>query len=256
MRGGRATPLSVVVITRNAERGLAPCLQSTAFADELLVVDSGSTDATLDIARRHGARVLHQDWLGYGAQKQFAAEQASHDWVLSLDADERLSEDLAAEIRATLVTAPSRQAYRMPRRNRFMGRWLRHGEGYPDYSLRLYDRRRARWSDDPVHERVLTEAEPGTLKGDLLHASEDGLAEYLDKQNRYSTLQAQALYAGGRRPSLLKLLLSPALRFCKFYCLRLGFLDGLPGLVHILIGCHNSFMKYAKLAALHRADDS
>ncbi len=133
-----------------------------------------------------------------------------------------------------------------------MGRYLRHGEGYPDWSLRLFDRRHARWSDDAVHEKVLTDAPVGTLAGDLLHDTAETLDSYLAKQNRYTTLAAGMAVAAGRRAGLLHLLFSPLVRFVKFYCLRLGALDGLPGLVHILIGCQNSFAKYAKMIDLQR----
>jgi glycosyltransferase involved in cell wall biosynthesis len=244
-------PLSVVVITKNAATQLAACLDSASFAEELLVVDSGSSDGTGVLAAQHGARVMQKEWLGFGAQKQFAVEAARHDWVLCLDADERVSEALRASILAVL-SAPAAQAYVMPRCNRFMGRWLRHGEGYPDWSLRLFDRRHARWSADPVHEKVLTDAPAARLAGDLLHDSAETLAGYLDKQNRYTSMQAEVLFEAGKRAGLAQLLLSPLLRFVKFYFLRLGFLDGTAGLVHTVIGCCNSFYKYAKLMALQR----
>jgi glycosyltransferase involved in cell wall biosynthesis len=244
-------PVSVTLITLNAASQLEACLRSVAFADEIVVVDSGSTDDTLAIAQQFGANVFHQDWLGYGKQKQAAVEHASHDWILSLDADERVSERLRLEIEVALHE-PVFQAYRMPRCNRFMGRWLRHGEGYPDWSLRLFHRKFARWSEDTVHEKIITETPIGDLKGDLLHESSESLALYLDKQNRYTTLQAQTLFQAGRSAHVGQLVLSPLLRFLKFYLLRMGFLDGLPGLVHIAIGCCNSFTKYAKLIALQR----
>ena len=248
-------PLSAVLITRNAAAQLEPCLASLAFADEIVVVDSGSEDATRDLAARRGARVIEHAWLGFGRQKQFAVDAASHDWVLCVDADERVSEVLAASIRRALE-APGAQAptvYRMARRNRFLGRWLAHGEGSPDWSPRLFDRRAARWSDEPVHEKVLYATTPGTLEGDLLHDSAETLAGYLDKQNRYTTLAAEQLFADGRRAGALQLIASPLVRFLKFYLFRLGFLDGVPGLVHIAIGCINSFVKYAKLIELQRA---
>jgi glycosyltransferase involved in cell wall biosynthesis len=250
-------PLSVVLITHNAAAQLAECLASVAFADEVVVVDSGSDDGTVALATRYGARVVAKEWLGFGRQKQFAVEQAAHDWVLCLDADERASPELAASVVRELQS-PAARAYRMARRNRFLGRWLRHGEGYPDWSVRLFDRRHARWSDDEVHEKVVCAAAPGvpvgTLAGDLLHESGEDLGRYLEKQNRYSALAARALHRRGRHAGLAVLALSPVLRFFKFYLLRLGFLDGLPGLVHISIGCMNSFMKYAKLAELHRTE--
>ena len=243
--------LSAVLITRNAETVLPACLQSLTFADEIVIVDSGSTDATLNIARRFNAKVVQHDWLGFGKQKQFAVAQASHDWVLCVDTDERVSDTLRANILKELE-APRFQAYEFPRCNRFLGRWLRHGEGYPDLSLRLFDRRHANWSDDAIHEKVVTAGPVGRLNGDLLHESEQGLADYLAKQDRYTTLQAEQLHAHGKRAGVTRLLLSPLLRFVKFYFLRLGFLDGIPGLRHILIGCHNSFAKYTKLRALQR----
>jgi glycosyltransferase involved in cell wall biosynthesis len=243
--------LSAVLITRNAADRLEACLASLAFCDEILVVDSGSSDRTCEIAQKSGARLIEKGWLGFGRQKQFAVEQARHDWVLCIDADERVSPQLAASI-ASAIESPVAPVYRMPRRNRFLGRWLRHGEGYPDWSARLFDRRSARWSDDPVHEKVLYAVTPGTLQGDLLHESAESLRDYLDKQNRYTTLAAQDLFERGRSATALHLVVSPLVRFVKFYVFRLGFLDGLAGLAHTVIGCMNSFMKYAKLLELKR----
>jgi glycosyltransferase involved in cell wall biosynthesis len=243
--------LSAVIITCNAANQIEDCLKSVAFADEILVVDSGSSDATRQIAQRCGARVIHRDWLGYGRQKQFAAEQARNPWILSLDADERVTDALRDGIESEMA-APKYVAYEMARRNRFMGRWLRHGEGYPDLSLRLFRRDRARWSDDPIHEKVVADGPVGRLDGDLLHETHVTIADYLTKQNRYTSLQAEQLHARGKRAGVAKMLLSPFFRFLKFYFLRLGFLDGAPGLVHIAIGCFNSFTKYAKLRELQR----
>jgi hypothetical protein len=202
-------------------------------------------------------------WLGFGPQKHAAVQLAAHDWVLCLDADERVTPALRASIETALAdaavqagtaaqagTAPV--AYRMARANRFMGRILRHGEGYPDWSLRLFHRAHARWSADPVHEKVETAGSVGTLAGDLLHESAESLESYLAKQNRYTTLQAARLHEQGRTAGWGRIALSPLLRFLKFYIFRLGFLDGVPGLVHIAIGCGNSMLKYAKLRSLSR----
>jgi glycosyltransferase involved in cell wall biosynthesis len=243
--------LSAVLITRNAAAQLEACLASVALCDEILVVDSGSTDGTADLARRMGARVIEAEWRGYGPQKQFAVDQATHDWVLCIDADERVSERLRQAIADTLA-APAANAYHFARCNRFLGRYLRHGEGYPDWSLRLFDRRHARWSEDAVHEKVIAAGEVGTLEGDLLHDSAETVETYLDKQNRYTTLAAEDAHGRGKRATIAHLLLSPLVRFVKFYFFRMGALDGLPGLVHILIGCGNSFAKYAKMMALQR----
>lgn len=246
-------PLSVAIITLNAASQLEACLQSVRFADEVVVVDSGSTDGTPALAERHGARVIHQDWLGFGPQKQFAVDAARHDWVLCLDADERVSPALQAAIENALEN-PSTAAFRFPRCNRFLGRYLRYGEGYPDWSLRLFDRRQAHWSNDAVHEKVETNGRVADLNGDLQHDSAESLATYLAKQNRYTTLAAEMALAAGKRASVGRIAFSPLVRFVKFYFIRQGFRDGLPGLIHIAIGCFNSFMKYSKMLERQNSD--
>ena len=246
-------PFSVAIITLNAATQLEACLQSVRFADDIVVVDSGSTDGTQALAERYGARVIDQTWLGFGPQKQFAVNAARHDWVLCLDADERVTPQLQTAIEHTL-TQPTNSAYRFARCNRFLGRYLKHGEGYPDWSLRLFDRRQARWSDDAVHEKVVANGIVGTLQGDLLHDSAETLAAYLTKQNRYTSLAADMAWQAGKRSSFGRLVFSPIVRFIKFYLLRQGFRDGLPGLIHIAIGCMNSFLKYAKMLERQRTD--
>jgi glycosyltransferase involved in cell wall biosynthesis len=246
--------ISVCIIAKNAATQIAECIDSVQFADEVVVVDSGSEDETRAIADVRGCRVIEHEWLGFGRQKQFAVSQAKHDWVLCLDVDERVTPGLANAIRTVIensATLPFR-AYRMPRRNRFFGKWLAHGEGYPDMSLRLFHRQHAGWSNDPVHEAVITTAQVGRLNGDLLHDSAEDVATYLQKQNRYSTLHAEALFAQGVRAGYGKLFWSPFARFVKFYVLRRGFLDGGPGFAHVAIGCFAAFAKYAKLVELEK----
>lgn len=245
-------PLSVAIIALDAATQIEALLASVAFADEVLVVDSGSADDTCAIARRHGARVEFREWAGFGKQKQHAVSIARNDWVLCLDVDERVTPELAASIRRAM-DAPRYRAWRMARRNRFLGRWLAHGEGYPDWTVRLFHRAHAGWSNDEVHEAVLTTSEVGTLEGDLMHESAEDLSTYMAKQNRYSSLHAQALYRQGVRAGYWRLLASPLARFFKFYVLRMGFLDGGPGFAHIVIGCTNSFQKYLKLMELQAA---
>lgn len=245
--------ISVVLITKNAAAHLEKCLKSVSWLDEIIMVDSGSTDETLAIASRYNVKVIHQDWLGFGPQKQFAVNQAQHDWVLCLDADEWLSDDLSNEIKK-IKNNPQADAYRFPRTNKFMGRFLKHGEGYPDLNLRLFNRQKARWSDDVVHEYVIANGTVNNLHYDLMHESGEDISLYLTKQNRYTDLQAQALYNRGKHVGYGKLVFSPLFRFIKFYCIRRGFLDGLPGLVHISIGCFNSYIKYAKLIELWRLE--
>jgi glycosyltransferase involved in cell wall biosynthesis len=244
-------PLSLVIIARDAAHELADCLASVTFAAETVVVDSGSLDDTAQLAARSGARVIGHAWEGFGPQKSFAVGQATHDWVLCLDADERVTPELAAAIRALFVAGtPAAAGYSIARRNRFLGRWLAHGEGYPDWNVRLFDRRRARWSPDLVHEKVVADGPVQKLRGDLLHASAESIDAYIDKQNRYTTVQAAAMHARGQRASAGQLVLSPVVRFLRFYVVRLGFLDGAAGFAHIAIGAFASFLKYAKLRAL------
>ena len=245
MPAGNAARLSAVIITKNAASQLGESIASLDFVDEILVVDSGSTDGTRELAMSKGARVIERAWLGFGPQKQFAVSQARNDWVVCIDADERVSPELRESILRELAN-PRANVYEFPRRNKFMGRYLRHGEGYPDWSRRLFHRDHAMWSDDAVHEQVLTSERMERLSGDLLHDSAESLERYLEKQDRYTTLQAERMVAAGERPSVARMLASPLVRFVKFYVFRLGFLDGVPGLVHIAIGCRNSFQKYAK----------
>ncbi|HVO90423.1 MAG TPA: glycosyltransferase family 2 protein [Casimicrobiaceae bacterium] len=248
-------PLSVVIITRDAARDIAECLACVPFAAEALVVDSGSRDDTVQAARACGARVVEHEWLGFGPQKNFATAAAEHDWVLCVDADERVSPELARSIRGLFAAGyPSHRGYAIARRNRFLGRWLAHGEGYPDWNVRLFDRRAGRWSDEPVHERVHVDGAVARLHGDLLHFSGESVESYIDKQNRYTTIQAQAMHARGEHASAARLFLSPFARFVRFYLLKLGFLDGAAGFAHVAIGAFASFLKYAKLRALDVAE--
>ena len=242
-------PVTVAIIALDAAAHIEPLLESVPFADEVLVVDSGSRDATCEIAQRHGARVEVREWAGFGRQKQHAVSIARNDWVLCLDVDERVSPRLARSI-VLAMAEPRYNAWRMARRNRFLGRWLSHGEGYPDWTVRLFHRAHASWSSDDVHEAVLTTTEVGTLEGDLMHDSAEDIGTYMTKQNRYSTLHAEALFRQGVRAGYWRLLTSPLARFIKFYILRRGFLDGGPGFAHIVVGCTNSFQKYLKLLEL------
>ena len=246
-------PLSLVIIARDAAHELSDCLASAAFAADAVVVESGSTDDTAAVAARCGARVIEHAWEGFGPQKNFAVGQASHDWVLCLDVDERVTPELAAAIAALFAAGPpAAAAYSIARRNRFLGRWLAHGEGYPDWNIRLFDRRRARWSDDLVHEKVVADGTAARVDGDLLHASAESIDAYIAKQNRYTTVQAEQMHARGERASAGQLVFSPVARFLRFYVFRLGFLDGLAGFAHIAIGAFASFLKYAKLRALQQ----
>jgi len=233
-------PLSITIITKNEEKRIAKCLDSVSFADEILVVDSGSTDRTVEIARQYGARVIQQSWLGYGRQKRFAVDQARNDWVLCLDADEWLSEDLQESIKAIEHDCA---AYSFNRRNKFLGKWLRHGEGYPDRVIRLFNRRTSNWTKDIVHERVRVNGKLGHLYGDLMHESEMTLASYKSKQNDYAKIQAKGLSQKPFYALVIFMVFSPLVRFLKYYLLRAGFMDGLAGFAHAYISARTVFLK-------------
>ena len=239
------TRIATIVITRDEESNLERCLASVRdFSSEIVVVDSGSTDRTREIAARHTDRVLVQEWLGYGPQKQFALEQARCPWVFSIDADEEASPALREEI-ARLDFA--REGYYLPRRVWYMGRWIRHGAWQPDLLLRLFRRDRARFTADRVHESVRLEGAAGRLHGALHHYPYRDLAHHAAKLNEMTTLAAEAMFERGRRAGWARLALQPPWEFARSYVLRGGFLDGPPGLVIAALHAHYSLLKYAKL---------
>jgi glycosyltransferase involved in cell wall biosynthesis len=248
--------VSVTIITLNEADHIAAAIGSAGWADEILVVDSGSTDATLDIARAKGARVLCRDWSGYVDQKNFAAEQATNDWIFSLDADERIPPALAAEIRSVVAGEPSRRGYRVPRVGYHLGRWVRTTDFYPDYQTRLYDRRAARWRGKYVHESVAVDGPVGQLRHELEHYSYRDLRDHLDRINCYSTLAARQMHEAGRRANVFHLVVHPPAAFLRNYLLRGGILDGTAGLAISAMNSYSVFLKFAKLWELQRSDRS
>lgn len=244
--------LSVVIITKNESRHIGACLDSVAFADERIVLDSDSADDTCEIARAHGA-VVHvtADWPGFGPQKNRALDLATGDWVLSLDADERVPVELAEEI-LRVLRAPQTRAYRMARSSEVMGRPMRHGGWWPDYVLRLFRRDAARFSDDVVHEAVRFEGEIGTLQGHLQHYAYDSIDAMLVKLNRYSTDGAQMMLQRGKRTTVLGVVGHGVWTFIRMYVLRRGFLDGWQGFAVASTGAGGSFFRYLKLLSLQK----
>jgi glycosyltransferase involved in cell wall biosynthesis len=239
--------LTVTVITRNESANLDAALASVAWADEVLVVDSESTDETAAIARRYTDRVETRAWPGYSAQKNYAASRASHDWILSLDADERVTPALAAEIRALLATEPPHRGYRVPRISHYLGRWIRGTDWYPDYQLRLYDRRAGAWNGRRVHESVrLENGAPGQLTQDLQHYPYRDISHHLATIDRYTTLAAEQMSAEGRTPSLAAVALHPPFAFFRNYVLRGGFRNGGAGFVVSVLNSYYVFLKLAK----------
>ncbi len=238
--------ISATVITSNEERNLPRAIESLRCCDEILVLDSGSTDRTVELAVKLGARVEEADWRGYAAQKNLAAEKASHHWILSLDADEALSEALEAEIWQLKKSGPDCDAYTVPRMAQYLGRWILHSGWYPDRKVRLYDRRKARWVGEYVHERVETSGRVGRLESSLLHFTCSSLSEHLKTMDRYTTLAAQELVARNERVRWRNLVLDPAWEFARTYVLRLGFLDGFEGLTIAHMAAVYTYLKYAK----------
>jgi glycosyltransferase involved in cell wall biosynthesis len=244
--------LSVTVITKNEATGIGAALASVAFADEIIVVDSHSTDETVAIARQFTDRVFLRDWPGYIDQKNYAAAQAAHDWILSLDADERVTPALADEIQAALAGEPSHQAYRIPRVTWHFGRWIRTTDWYPDYQLRLYDRRTAQWTGKYVHEAVTVRGSVGRLRHELEHYAYRNIADHLETMDRYTTYAAKQMFESGRRAGLLQVAGHPPLAFLRNYIARGGFRDGVAGLTISAMNSYYVFLKFAKLWELEQ----
>ncbi|MEZ5659555.1 MAG: glycosyltransferase family 2 protein [Burkholderiaceae bacterium] len=253
-----APRLSAIIITRNEAANIGACLACLGFADECIVLDSNSEDGTVDIARAAGARVVQTDhWPGFGPQKNAALDLARGRWVLSVDADERISPALAEQILAAISSPGAHSAWRLPRRTRFLGRWIRHCGWTPDYVLRLFRRDCARFSDDLVHERVvLAQGRLGTLSVPIDHHSYPDLAAFWRKTEHFSRLWAHQQFARGRRVSLLQAIASGLSAFLRSYLLRLGFLDGATGLVLCLLLGQGAFIKYLTLIELWRVADA
>lgn len=239
--------LSVTVITLNEAERLRACLESVAWADEVIVVDAESHDKTLAVAREFTDRVWVRPWPGFAAQKNFALEQATGDWVLSLDADEQVSAELQAEIRALLGGDPPHDGYAVPRRNLFLGQWVRHGGLHPDWQLRLFRRGRGRFVERAVHEAVEVLGPVGRLRGHLVHRSYEGLGDFFERAHRYATLAAADLVRAGARARTRDLLLRPLGRFLAMYVARGGFLDGRKGLLLAALYAYYVFMRTAKV---------
>ncbi len=249
--------LSIVIITLNEAANLPRTLAGVQGMGEIVIVDSGSTDATLQIARAAGARVFTEPWKGFGAQKNSAINHAAGEWILSLDADEEVSPQLAREIEALVAGQPPYAAYRIPRLNYFLGRPLKHGGYWPDRKLRLFRRGAARFQERPVHETMQSDGPVGQLHGHLIHHCYPTLEEYIDHINRYSTLGAEMLVTSGRAPRSLpsffwNALVNPAATFVYNYVCRLGFLDGRAGLLQHLNHSAYIHWKFVKAWRLGR----
>ena len=248
--------LSAVIITRNEEENLPRCLDSVKFADEIVVVDSGSTDRTLDIAREFGATVCETEWRGFGFSKRDGVAKATGDWVLSIDADEEVSAELAEEIQAVVRDSHSVAGFHIPRRTEFLGRWIMHSGWYPDPVLRLFRKECGNFDEALVPEKVILEGETGLLKNDLLHYSYPSLEDYFRKFNRYTSLAAREAHQNGRKVGVRYVLVNPLVKFVKQYVVKGGFLDGLEGLILAILSACYVMVKYAKIRDLVRRENT
>ncbi len=248
-------PLSVLVITRNEERNIAECLESASWADEIIVVDAESKDKTADIARRFTSKVYFEPWKGFAEAKAFGATKAKHPWILWLDADERVTPELGKEIQALLQSSPSMKAYTVARRAFFLGRWIRHSGWYPGRVPRLFQKEYASFSSASVHEGLEVRGSIGELQNDVLHFTDPSLFHYFSKFNRYTSLASGDLLHAGRSFRMSDLLVRAPWVFIKMYFVRLGFLDGVPGLILALLSSAYVFTKYAKLWEARESDN-
>ncbi len=247
-----AVKITATLITLNEEGNLRRALSSLGCCDDIVVVDSGSQDGTVEIAREYGARVIERRFSGYADQKNFAAGAARHDWILSLDADESLSDELAAEVRELKRGGPRADAYQSPRLAEYMGKWIRHSGWYPDPKVRLYNRKKARWVGEFVHETVEVSGRVGALKGDLLHFTCRSFSEHLATIDRYTTLAAKQIVAQGKRVGIGNLVVSPLWTFFRTYVIQRGFLDGVEGWVIAQMAAFYVFSKYLKARTMSR----
>ncbi|WP_295905888.1 glycosyltransferase family 2 protein [uncultured Bdellovibrio sp.] len=248
-------PISVVIITLNEEAHIERCIRSASFADDVVVVDSFSTDRTVEIAEKCGARVFKEKWRGFGPQKAFATEQAKHSWVLALDADEALSPELCAEIVESFSDLDPEAGYLFPRKSYHLGRWIEHGGWYPDYQLRLYNKTKSQWNSAALHEKVEVK-KTLKMKRDLLHWVFDNLSDQVVTNDRYSTLGAKQLAEEGKKFSYFKMIFKPFGKFVETYFVKCGFLDGLPGFIISMGAAYSLFLKFAKLWEIERAKKS
>ncbi|MGC8808750.1 MAG: glycosyltransferase family 2 protein [bacterium] len=246
--------VSVAIITKEEEKNIRACLESVQWADEIIVIDAGSQDKTKQICAEYGAKVFVEEWQGFGRQKNKAIEKTKNEWVLNLDADERVTPELAAEIAETLDGKLELDGFYIPRKNFFGSRWIRHGGWYPDYNLRLFRKSKGRFQERQVHEKVILEGKVGYLKNPLEHRTYNSIKEFLQRQELYSDLAAQEMLNEGKKYRFYDILFRPSWTFFQMYILRAGFLDGYYGFLLARLYSYYTFVKYSKLKELMRED--
>lgn len=247
--------ISVIIIAKNAEKTINNCLNSLKFSNEIIVLDSGSSDRTKEICRQYTDLVFETDWQGFGIQKNRALEKATSDWVLSIDSDEEITEELALEIQ-NIIREEKLTAFYMPRLSNYCGKWMKHGGWYPDYVLRLWKRGTAHFTNDLIHEKVMVKkGEIGYLKNPLLHYAYNDLNSVLNKVNSYSTIGAQMAFEKGKKSSLSKAILHGFATFIKSYFFKLGFLDGREGFILAVSNAEGCYYRYLKLLYLNQTKE-
>jgi glycosyltransferase involved in cell wall biosynthesis len=246
--------ISVAIITKDEEGNIRACLESVKWADEIVVVDNGSTDRTLAVCQEYGVRVFREDWKGYSGQKNSAIEKTRNEWVLSLDADERVTPELRREMEESLAADSSVEGYWIPRKNFFLGRWIRRCGWYPDLNLRLFRKSRGHFGERAVHERVEIRGKTTPLTQPLIHETYRTLTDFVQRMDRYSTLAAREMNREGREFRWIDLLFRPPSTFLQMYILRAGFLEGCDGLVLSVLYSFYTFAKYAKLREIGRSE--
>ena len=241
------TPLSVIVITKNEAHNIEACLNSVSFAEDIVVVDAQSNDTTVELAKKYSTSVFIKPWHGFAAAKQFAVQQTKYSWILWLDADERVMPELAQEIKILIAQNPNQAAFTVARRAYFLGRWIRHSGWYPGRVARLFNKERAEFNDAAVHEGLKINGAIGELQNDLLHYTDPNIYHYFSKFNRYTTLATEELAKKRKKFKLIDVIIRPWWQFVRMYFIRLGFLDGMQGLLLALFSSAYVFTKYAKL---------
>jgi len=240
--------ISICIIAGDEQINIERCLKSCLWADELIVVDSYSKDKTFEIAKKYTDKVYKREWTGYRDQKNYVLSLAKGEWVLSIDADEEISDELQKEIISEINKQDTKDGYKIPRLSFYQGKWIKHSGFYPDYQLRLFKRKNAKWIGDRVHERIDINGDIGKLTNDIFHYPYKGSISGMDRTaDEYSSLQANELYNQGKRYNIFLLIFRPAFKFFEIFFLKLGFLDGMPGFIIATISSYSMFLRYVKL---------
>jgi glycosyltransferase involved in cell wall biosynthesis len=248
--------ITATIITFNEENNIRECLDSISWADEIVIVDSFSTDKTVEICKRYTDRIIEREWPGYIEQKNFAIDQSSYDWIFAIDADEVVSPELKDEILLLKNMGFDKHGYKMPRKVFYLNRWILHGTWYPDYKIRLFNRRYGRWGGINPHDTVILDGICGTLKHDLYHYTYEDLLGHINQINKFSSISAAELKKRGKKPSIFNIIVNPFVKFMNSYFIRRGFMDGKVGFFIACIISFETFLKYIKLWELYYISQS